>query len=60
VAHIDAEAFDHHRLARTAWRDMLRGWGMADDAYRAALGHVRDLAAAGPLAPLVPEDDPGA
>ncbi|HYI60936.1 MAG TPA: TetR/AcrR family transcriptional regulator [Acidimicrobiales bacterium] len=55
VAHIDAEAFDHHRLARTAWRDMLRGWGMAGAAYDAALAHVRDLAATGPLAPLLPD-----
>lgn len=59
VAHVDAEAFDHHRLARTAWKDVLRGWGMAPGAYDAALAHVQALAADGPLAPVLPDADEG-
>lgn len=49
--HIDPGAFDHSRLARTAWRDLVRGWGMAEERYLQAESHVRRLAADGSLAP---------
>lgn len=53
LAHLDAEAFDHRRLAREAWRAMVRGWGVEAATYERAEAHVLDLAASGPLAPLV-------
>ncbi len=54
LAHLDATAFDHRRLARTTWADLLRGWGMGAADQAVAAEHVRALAAAGPMAP-----DPG-
>lgn len=54
LSHHDAAAFDHRRLARTAWDDLLRGWGMAAGHLAYAGAHIADLTAAGPLAP-----DPG-
>jgi len=54
LAHLDVDAFDHRRLTRTAWCDLLHGWGMgpADQTWGAE--HVRWLAETGPIAP-----DPG-
>lgn len=51
LGHLDPTAFDHRRLTRSTWRDLLKGWGMgaADEAW--GDGHVRLLAEAGPLAP---------
>lgn len=53
LSHLDPHAFDHRRLARTAWHDLLRGWGMDARSLRYAEGHLLTLAAAGPLAPPV-------
>lgn len=52
LSHIDAESFDHRRLARSVWRDLTAGWGMSDSDRCAAEGHLADLAAAGTLAPV--------
>lgn len=51
LSHHDPSAFDHRRLTRSTWRDLLAGWGMgaADEAWGAE--HVRLLTEAGPLAP---------
>lgn len=51
LEHLDAGAFDHRRLTRTAWHDLLQGWGMgpADQAW--GTEHVRLLADTGPIAP---------
>ncbi len=51
LGHLDRSAFDHRRLTRTTWTDLLRGWGMgpADEAWGAE--HVRLLAETGPIAP---------
>lgn len=51
LGHLDSVAFDHRRLTRTTWTDMLRGWGMgpADETW--ATDHVRVLAETGPIAP---------
>lgn len=54
LSHLDTNAFDHRRLARTTWADLLRGWGMSPADHAHAADHVRALAAAGPMAP-----DPG-
>lgn len=53
VGHIDAIAFDHRRLTRTLWHDLLRGWGMSDCDLGQAVIEVEALAADGPLAPAV-------
>ncbi len=54
LGHLDPSAFDHRRLTRSTWRDLLKGWGMgpADEAW--GVDHVDRLAEAGSLAP-----DPG-
>lgn len=51
IGHLDTAAFDHKRLTRTTWSDLLRGWGMgsADEAW--GTEHVARLAATGPVAP---------
>lgn len=54
LGHLDPGAFDHRRLARTAWRDIVAGWGMDGDTYVRAAAHVLALADEGPLAPDVP------
>lgn len=54
LSHLDANAFDHRRLARTTWSDMLRGWGLGPDAEAFGEAHMTELAATGPIAP-----DPG-
>lgn len=51
LGHLDPRAFDHRRLARAAWRDIVRGWGMSEDTYLRAESHVLRLAAQGSLAP---------
>lgn len=55
VRHLDPVAFDHRRLTRTTWSDLLRGWGMDPSVEAAARAHVAALADTGPLAP--PVDD---
>lgn len=55
VRHLDPVAFDHRRLTRTTWSDLLRGWGMDPSVEAAAQAHVAALADTGPLAP--PVDD---
>lgn len=51
LGHLDRAAFDHRRLTRTTWHDLLKGWGMgpADEAW--GVEHVALLAASGPIAP---------
>jgi AcrR family transcriptional regulator len=51
VGHLDRAAFDHRRLTRTTWSDLLKGWGMgpADEAW--GTDHVHRLAETGPVAP---------
>lgn len=51
LRHLDTDAFDHRRLTRAAWHDLLKGWGLgpADEAW--GIDHVGRLAATGPLAP---------
>lgn len=51
LGHLDSAAFDHRRLTRTTWSDLLKGWGMgpADEAWGGE--HVRRLAETGPIAP---------
>lgn len=56
LSHLDDDAFDHRRLARVAWRDVLRGWGMDASLHARSLAHVQALAATGPLA-VVPAAD---
>lgn len=55
VRHLDPVAFDHRRLTRTTWSDLLRGWGMDRAVEERAQAHVAALAEAGPLAPPVPD-----
>lgn len=47
----DPVAFDHRRLTRSAWRDLLKGWGMGPEVLARAIAHVERLAEQGPLAP---------
>ena len=54
LGHLDANAFDHRRLARTTWADLVAGWGLSAADEAPALAHLAALAAAGPVAP-----DPG-
>lgn len=51
LRHLDSSAFDHRRLTRSTWVDLLKGWGMgpADQAW--ATDHVQVLAETGPIAP---------
>lgn len=51
LGHLDSEAFDHRRLTRAAWSDLLRGWGMGPADQGWGTEHVRLLAEAGPVAP---------
>lgn len=51
LGHIDAEDFDHRRLARTVWRDLTRGWGMSEDDRDAAEADLDELASTGVLGP---------
>lgn len=51
LRHLDGRAFDHRRLTRTAWSDLVRGWGMGATDHAWAADHVRRLAATGPIAP---------
>ena len=53
LGHIDATAFDHHRLTRTLWHDLLGGWGMSRGDLDRAAAEVDALALDGPLAPPV-------
>ncbi len=57
LAHLNDDAFDHRRLARSAWRDMLRGWGMSEPLYHWSLAHVQALAANGSLAAVPPDEE---
>jgi AcrR family transcriptional regulator len=51
LGHLDKVAFDHRRLTRITWSDLLKGWGMgsADEAW--GTEHIRRLAETGPIAP---------
>lgn len=51
LRHLDEDAFDHRRLTRTAWSDLVRGWGMGPADHAWATDHVRRLAGTGPIAP---------
>lgn len=53
LAHIDAGVFDHRRLTRLMWHDLLRGWGMDAADLDAAWKEIEALGASGPLAPAV-------
>jgi AcrR family transcriptional regulator len=51
LGHLDESAFDHRRLTRTTWRDLLQGWGMGPADMAWGSDHVARLAETGPIAP---------
>ncbi|HEX7131261.1 MAG TPA: TetR/AcrR family transcriptional regulator [Iamia sp.] len=51
LGHLDQDAFDHCRLTRATWHDLLRGWGMGPADMAWGIAHVARLADTGPIAP---------
>lgn len=54
---LDQHLFDGSRLASQLALDLLRGWGAAEPTLVVAVARVEALAAAGPLAPPIPDED---
>jgi AcrR family transcriptional regulator len=50
LSHLDPVTFDHRRLTRMLWHDLLRGWGVSDRDLVKAEVHLAALAEEAPLA----------